>query len=42
MNWIPETEVVQVYDPDLVAVCGAANTVTANLYNYEAQAAPVR
>lgn len=43
MNWIPEADVLQVYDPDLVAVCGAGNTVAANLYNYEAQGpGPVR
>jgi len=40
MNWLPETDVHQLYDDDLAATCGNGKEVTAQLHTYVEQAGP--
>jgi len=40
MNWLPESDVHQLYDDDLAAKCGNGKEVTARLHTYEEQAGP--
>ena len=40
MNWLPESDMHQLYDDDLAAKCGNGKEVTAHLHTYLEQAGP--